>query len=262
MASEGEEDMSSWTLRPSEGIGKDSYTYTNRIIMQREDARKIAEETRKTYDTVAGEFSASRATFWGELVFLAKHISRDDRVLDIGCGNGRFFPLVNERHAQYTGIDYSEKLVSVARQLHPEGQFVVGDALALPFPDNTFDIVYSFAAIHHIPSKELRTQFVREAARVLHPGGTFILTAWKLWTPRHFGELLMTALKSNLGRTALDAGDLMLTFGKNKEPRYLHAFTERELSKLLTKNGFGVVSMGIISRPSGEKNIVVVAKKK
>ncbi len=230
--------------------------------MRREEAQKIAEETRKTYDRVAGDFSASRATFWGELAFLAEHIAHDDHVLDIGCGNGRFFPLVHERHAQYTGIDYSERLIAEAERLHPEGKFILGDGTALPFPDNSFDIAYSFATIHHVPGKELRAQFAREAARVLHPGGTFILSAWELWTPRHFNALLSTALKSVLGKTALDVGDLMLTFGKNKEPRYLHAFTQGELSTLLTKNGFSVLGIDSIQRPSGEKNIVVVAKRK
>ncbi|MDO8520740.1 MAG: hypothetical protein Q7S52_01365, partial [bacterium] len=70
------------------------------------------------------------------------------------------------------------------------------------------------------------------------------------------------ALKNVLGLTPLDVGDLMLTFGKNKEPRYLHAFTGKELSRLLTENGFSVSSVDVVARPSGEKNIVVVAQKR
>jgi len=233
--------------------------------MRKEEAQKIAAETRNTYNTVARKFSDSRAKFWDELAFLVEHVERDDHVLDIGCGNGRLFPLVTKRHAAYTGIDYSEGLIQEAKRLHPhipEGTFLVGDATALPLPDDAFDIAYSFAVIHHIPSKELRAEFVREAARVLHPGGLFVLTAWELWTPRHFIQLLLNAYKSMLRTTPLDIGDLMLTFGKDKAPRYLHAFTEREISTLLTKNGFAVIDVAHIARPSGEKNIVVVARKR
>lgn len=230
--------------------------------MQKEEAKKRADETRKTYNAVARKFSDSRAQFWEELAFLVAHIERDDHVLDIGCGNGRFFPLVEKRHAAYTGIDYSEGLIEEAKRLHPNGVFLVGDATALPFPDNTFDIAYSFAVVHHIPSKALRAQFVREAARILHPGGLFVLTAWELWTPRHFAQLLMNAYKSMLGATTLDIGDLMLTFGKDKAPRYLHAFTEREIATLLESNGFALINVASIARPSGEKNIVVVARKR
>ncbi|HEY9585347.1 MAG TPA: class I SAM-dependent methyltransferase [Candidatus Paceibacterota bacterium] len=240
--------------------------------MKEEEAQKIAAETRKTYDRVAEEFSASRSKFWDELAFLVEYTKRGGDVLDIGCGNGRLFPLINERHAQYTGIDYSGGLIREAQRLHPLGKFVVGDATALPFPDDTFDVAYSFATVHHIPGNELRTKFFREAARVLRPGGIFVLTAWELWNLHHFGKLLVTALQSILGLTPLGARDLMLTFGKNKEPRYLHTFTERELFALLTQNGFAVTNISTIAHlphrekggragRSSEKNIVVVAKK-
>ena len=225
--------------------------------MEREAAEKIAEETRKTYDTVAGEFSRTRSTFWDELVFLSDHTKEGDRVLDIGCGNGRLFPLIKKGTAHYTGIDYSEGLIREAKHLHPDGKFVVGDATKLPFADNIFDIAYSFAVIHHIPSKKLRAQFIHEAARVLKPRGMLILTTWYLWQPKHLFKLLLCMNPFS----SLDAGDLMLTFGKNSNVRYLHAFTERELSALLTKNGFTVTSIDIIAHGSREKNIVVVAQK-
>ncbi|OGZ08386.1 MAG: hypothetical protein A3C13_01680 [Candidatus Lloydbacteria bacterium RIFCSPHIGHO2_02_FULL_50_11] len=246
--------------------------------MRRNHAQKLAEEMRKTYDNVAGEFSASRTKFWDELAFLAEHTQRDDHVLDIGCGNGRFFPLVREKHAQYVGIDYSEGLIREAKRLHPNGNFIVGDATQLPFPDNTFDIAYSFAVIHHVPSKEPRAQFVCEAARVLRHGSIFVLSVWRLWTPSNFGKLFWegtknraaTAIPSLLSydnklgmavKNALDMGDLMLTFGKKKAPRYLHAFTKGELVKLLTKNGFSILSVDSIAHGNKEKNIVVVARK-
>ena len=75
-----------------------------------------------------------------------------------------------------------------------------------------------------------------------------------------------------LGMSRLDVGDVMLTFGKEKHERYLHAFTLSELTKLLTENGFDVVGSEITertveerqnkkSRPA-QKNILVVARKK
>lgn len=236
-------------------------SHTNRIGMRREEAQKITEETRKTYDIVAGEFSTSRAKFWDELVFLAERMKPDDRVLDIGCGNGRLFPLAKKHAASYVGIDHSTGLIREATRLHPEGKFLVGDAAKLPFPDSMFDVCYSFAAIHHIPGRELRAQFVREAARVLHPGGILILTAWDLWNRKRFGDIVLSTLKSILGLTPLEAGDLMLTFGQNKAPRYLHAFTKRELVTLLIENGFMVESISVIPHGNKEKNIVVIAKK-
>lgn len=229
--------------------------------MQKEAATHIAKETQQSYERMAKEFSASRARFWDELAFLAEHIRHDDHVLDIGCGNGRFAPLVTLRHAHYDGLDYSAGLINEAQIKYPDLAFTEGSATALPFSDNSFDIAYAFAVIHHVPSRSARAQFVAEAARVLHPTGKLIITAWDLWSPQYFMHILMCAVQSLLGKNNLDVGDVMLSFGKEKWPRYVHAFTLRELSSLLSQNGFIILGSEKISRKSGQTNIVVVAQK-
>lgn len=229
--------------------------------MKETDVRKLFEETRNSYDQMSGEFSASRVRFWEELEFLKEHTTHDDHVLDIGCGNGRFYPYILPRHAQYTGIDYSEKLIREAKRLHPDANFLVSDGMTIPFPDHSFDIAYSFAVLHHVPSQALRTKFMSEIARVLHPDGILVLTVWNLWRAKYFSRLLKTAFGKILGKNTFDIGDIMLTFGKAKHPRYLHAFTENELRALLKENGFVVQGIDIIARNSKEENIVVIARK-
>ncbi len=230
--------------------------------MRREAAKKILDENRESYNNMASEFSATRAKFWEELEFLAEHAAPGMNVLDIGCGNGRFYPLMKARDVEYTGIDNSLGLLTEARRAFPNVAFTEADATALPFPDHSFDIAFSFATLHHVPSRALREKFIQEAARVLKPGSTFVLSVWELWTPKYFGKLLHDALRGLLGLTSLDIGDVMLTFGRAKHKRYLHAFTANELETLLEKNGFAIVGTDFAERTSGEKNIVVVAKKK
>lgn len=229
--------------------------------MKREAATKIAEETQNSYNNMAKEFSDSRVRFWDELAYLAEHIVYDDRVLDIGCGNGRFSPLVLERQALYEGIDYSEGLINEARKKFPELSFCVGNATALPYEDGSFDIAFSFAVVHHIPSTLLRKRFILEALRVLRPGGKFIITAWDIWAPRYYASILSHSLLSVFRKNTLDFADTLLTFGKQKHPRYVHAFTVRELHKLLTKGGFTIIGEEVVARKSGQKNIIVIAQK-
>lgn len=224
-------------------------------------AKKLFAETRNSYNQMSGEFSASRARFWEELEFLSEHTTHDDHVLDIGCGNGRFYPLIKERHAKYTGIDYSAKLILNAKRLYPDADFLVSDGKTIPFPDHSFDIVYSFAVLHHLPSEALRAKFIQEIERVLHPDGILVLTVWNLWRAKYFGRLFKTAFEKILGKNTLDIGDVMLTFGKEKHPRYLHAFTENELRTLLEENGFVLQGIDIIARNSKEENIVAIARK-
>jgi tRNA (uracil-5-)-methyltransferase TRM9 len=153
--------------------------------MNKKKATRLSDMTRDSYDVFAAEFSASRADFWPELAYLAEHAVPNSRVLDIGCGNGRFYPLLAERNVDYTGIDNSVGLLAIAHEQHPFVTFMHGDATKLPFPDRSFDTVFSFAVLHHIPSRELRREFVREAARVLRPNGTLVLSVWNLWSPKH-----------------------------------------------------------------------------
>lgn len=232
--------------------------------MKREAAQKLLETSKDFYNNRAEEFSRTRAKFWDELTFLAEHAAPGMKVLDVGCGNGRFYPVLKDRQIAYTGLDNSEGLLDEARKLHPETHFVEGDATALPFPDKSFDIAYSFAAIHHIPSRALRNKFVSEISRVLHAGNTLIITTWYLWSPERTTQFLRSGIKSILMLSPLDVGDIMLTFGKGKHERYLHAFTESELIRLLKKNGFDVIGSEILERQSGsgQKNILVVARKK
>ncbi len=232
--------------------------------MRANTSKKILTQNRESYDRMAKEFSGTRNTFWEELVFLKEHANPDMRVLDIGCGNGRFYPLVKERTVQYTGVDNSRGLLDEAHRKFPDANFVQGDATALPFPDNTFDIAYSFAVVHHIPGRELQKKFFSEAARVLSPGGTLIITSWQLWRPRYLSRLLPQLLRSIFFLSPLDVGDMMHTFGKNKHVRYLHAFTHKGLLRLIERNGFDIVGSEIVGRASGsgEKNILVIATKR
>ena len=232
--------------------------------MRAETSKKILKENRGSYDRMAKEFSNTRSKFWEELVFLKEHTNPDMQVLDIGCGNGRFYPLMKERKANYTGIDNSRGLLDEARGKFLEANFVEGDATALPFPDASFDIAYSFAVVHHIPGRELQNTFFTEAARVLRPGGTLIITAWHLWRPRYLTRLLLQAVRSMLFLSPLEVGDMMHTFGKDKHSRFLHAFTHKGLLRRMKKNGFAIVDSEVVGRASGsgEKNILIIATKR
>lgn len=97
---------------------------------------------------------------------------RDARVLDVGCGGG-FLSNALARHGfAVTGIDLSEESLKVA-QGHDETKTVsyqVADAYALPFPDESFDVVTAMDFLEHVEEPE---KVIRELSRVLRPHGLF-----------------------------------------------------------------------------------------
>src|SRR6266487_4068547 len=95
-------------------------------------------------------------------------------VLDIGCGSGRLLRKVHDSwpEAQLSGVDPAQGMLSVARQLTPEARFSMGSAEALPLEDASVDLALSTISFHHWQDQAAG---LREVARVLRPGGYFIL---------------------------------------------------------------------------------------
>ncbi|TVP67379.1 MAG: methyltransferase domain-containing protein [Leptolyngbya sp. LCM1.Bin17] len=100
-------------------------------------------------------------------------------VLDVGCGIGGSSRILAKDYGfAVTGITISPGQVERARQLTPEGvtaQFLVDDAMALSFPDASFDVVWSIEAGPHMPDKAI---FAKELLRVLKPGGVLVVADW------------------------------------------------------------------------------------
>ncbi len=107
--------------------------------------------------------------------------SSGGRWLDVGCGNGAFTELILARCApsQVVGIDPSEAQLDYARALPSlrDATFLAGDAMALPFSDNDFDIAVMPLVIFFVPEP---AQGVAEMVRVVRPGGLVCAYAWDM----------------------------------------------------------------------------------
>lgn len=119
------------------------------------------------------------------------------RVLEIGCGRGVGVEIIFERFgaSEVDAFDFDPVMVEEARRRlarHPEERLrlSVGDASAIPAPDASFDAVFDFGVIHHVPDWRA---VVSEVRRVLRPGGRFFFEevtshALARWTYRTLFE--------------------------------------------------------------------------
>lgn len=92
--------------------------------------------------------------------------------LDVGCGEGRFCRMLRAVEVEAVGVDPTEPLIRRARSLDPGGDYRLGRAEALDFPDDSFDLVVSYLCLIDIADVAAA---VREMARVLEPGGILLL---------------------------------------------------------------------------------------
>jgi len=230
--------------------------------MDKEYAEYLLKKTKEDYNLIAEDFSRTRAVVWPEICALFdKYISNGDKILDLGCGNGRYFDYFSQKKVDYSGVDNSEKLIKLAQERYPKSNFQIADALNLPFPDNFFDKVFSVAVFHHIPSEEFRAQFLKEAKRILKPSGMLILTVWNFKELKEFFLFLKSFTLKLMGLTKLELGDFMEPWAKKTE-RYYHYFTKKELIGLSEKTAFKVREIGIIkNKKVNRRNTYLIAQK-
>lgn len=100
---------------------------------------------------------------------------RARRALEIGCGPGRLMKPLSAQFGEIHGVDVSDEMVALARQRLasiPHAHAHAGSGADLrQFADDSFDFLYSYAVFQHIPQAEVVFSYLREAARVLKPGG-------------------------------------------------------------------------------------------
>ena len=234
----------------------------SRAFMDRDYAKYLLNKTIKDYNLIAEDFARTRQKPWPEFKFLFDdYLYPGERILDLGCGNGRLFEIIKDKKIDYIGVDSSEKLIKIAENNYPGAKFQVADALNLPFPDNYFDKVYSIAVLHHIPSQEFRLQFLKEIKRVMKPKGLLILTVWKFHRVKELFLIFKFAILKLLSLSELDFGDIFKTWGK-KIKRYYHCFSRKELINLVKKVDFKIKESNIVQNKKGNRqNIYLIAKK-
>ncbi|MHB8271772.1 class I SAM-dependent methyltransferase [Bradyrhizobium sp.] len=119
------------------------------------------------------------------------------RWIDVGCGNGAFTELLAERcrPAEIQGVDPSEAQLAFARSRHRAdiAQFRQGDAMALPFDDNSFDAAAMALVIFFVPNPPAG---VAEMARVVRPGGQVVSYAWDVENGGFPNEPLLAEMRA------------------------------------------------------------------
>lgn len=117
-----------------------------------------------------------------EIEYLSRSLKDNIKILDVGCGNGySTLSLASKYSSSFTGIDFVPEMVDQANRfkenfsLKGSVEFREGDVTRLDFPDAGFDVVISERCLLNLPTKEMQWQAVREIARILKPGGVYLM---------------------------------------------------------------------------------------
>jgi 2-polyprenyl-3-methyl-5-hydroxy-6-metoxy-1,4-benzoquinol methylase len=199
------------------------------------------------YRSAAGE--GSHNYLYGPVSELLTDVPAHGLVADIGCGNGSFLSLFQDRGWQLYGSDYSSTGIEIARASYPNIKFSLGNAESMPEELESragqFDVVLSTEVIEHVynPRGLLKTCY-----SLLKPGGTLVLT-----TPYHgYLKNLLLAVTGKLDRH----------FTVLWDHGHIKFWSHQTMREVLTETGFVNIRFGGAGRiPWLWKSMVVRAEK-
>lgn len=187
------------------------------------------------------------ADFDARLRFLLARVRAGERVLDVGCGEGRFTAALAERGVRAVGVDVAEEPLRRARARRPELDLElhrVAPAGPWPFADASFDAVWAGEVIEHVADT---AGWLSELRRVLRSGGLLLLS-----TPAHD---LFTRLRLGVSARA---------FAERLDPRadHLRFYTRAGLRELLADFGFEDVELrGLGGVPGARRALLLAARR-
>ncbi len=211
--------------------------------------RSLNAINRRFYDERADEFNQTRERAWRGWNDLfdryAFRVPRSPRVLDVGCGNGRFARFLRQRltagftywgiDASKLGLEHAEKRLADIPDVHlVEHDFIVEpEPLPSSLASDEFDLIVLFGVVHHIPGREHRARLLTHLARRLAPGGLFAYTVWRFDRFERFTRKLVTWDDFPVEGSELEPGDHIMTWGDaGPAYRYCHAMTDEEAETL------------------------------
>ncbi|MBN2555798.1 MAG: class I SAM-dependent methyltransferase [Anaerolineales bacterium] len=212
------------------------------------------------YQSFGASFAATRGRVQPGVQDAMADIAPGASIVDLGCGHGHLATyLARQGHVgEYIGVDSSPALLLIARETsgHPAGKFVQAD-LQQPGWEKSLpgsrDIITAFAVLHHIAGAAPRHDIARQVHALLKPGGRFFFSCWNFLASERLRNRVQPWSVIGLEDEAVDPGDYLLDWRAGGHGyRYVHHFTESELTDLAGGSGFQVVSSSYADGAGGK----------
>ena len=198
---------------------------------------------KEVWDSIAESWNNLRTWPKKEKIFDLANNWKPGKILDLGCGNGRYsIPFSKNKFDCYV-LDFSKNMIKNAKESFKKNNlkaiFKQGELTKIQFRNNTFDYIICLASFHHLNKKEQDIS-LKEIKRVLKPNGKLFIAVWNKWQPRFIFKS-----KEQM---------IPWKFKENTYQRYYYLFNIFEFRNLLKKHNFKIKKSYV------DKNISVLAE--
>ncbi|MFH2107288.1 MAG: class I SAM-dependent methyltransferase [Chrysiogenia bacterium] len=199
-----------------------------------------------------------------ELPFIVKYLPKNGKIVDAGCGTGRYVVFLSEMGFEIEGIEINPEVVSLVKKIRPGAAVLAGDASALPYADGSIAGVISLGVVEHFPGGPEAP--LQDIWRVLRPGHHAVITVPSFNLIRkmkavvgyyHFKEklknnrLLRRWLKKDNRKKTADLKFRPFHIYKENGKFFEYRFGKKEFELLLEKTGFLVIESVPIAHMDG-----------
>lgn len=227
--------------------------------MQPDTRRRLSDINRAFYRKVAAEFDRSRAQPWAGWQPLLPHLAAlppQARVLDVGCGNGRFGRFLTHNGPaaiRYTGVDNCPEMLQIARARLPDATLLSLDLVSEAPPAGPFELVVCFGILHHIPGARQRQQLIRALAATVAAGGLLAFVTWRFADFARFRQRIVPWPADLADK--VEPGDHLLDWRRGARAlRYCHHFDAAEHETLLRTSGLDALANWCADGPEDAAN--------
>jgi alkylated DNA repair protein alkB family protein 8 len=193
------------------------------------------------WNLIAKSFDKTRQKPWRICIEFIETLSKDDVILDIGCGNGRHLIPCAYKVNKIIGLDISIELLKIVYKkkinnklknislLHSNFQY-------LPIKNNSVDAVLFIASLHNIYKRKNRIRSLIELRRILKKNGKALISVWSKWQDKYrsyfINKLFFNIKKKN------EFGDINIYWKKDNLniPRFYHLYSKREFINDIKKS--------------------------
>jgi tRNA (uracil-5-)-methyltransferase TRM9 len=241
--------------------------------MQKKTVKKLNEINKHFYEKVHKSLDQTRQYHWqgwekmwawinhewfkrGRLN--PRNLNQRFRVLDLGCGNGRFVSFLNKKLSdfEYLGLDNNKQLLQIAKNNYKSSniEFKQADLLddftsiakgksqtrvqSSCFEPYKYDLICLFGVLHHIPGFKTRKKLLERCTKLLSKNGIIVITLWQFKNDPRYKDRLINPKKIGIEPKELEEGDYFLGWKDDEEAvRYCHYTSDEELKSIIPAKG-------------------------